>query len=188
MFKAKLIDHEKYYKLKRKQLLFLLIPSLPMWFAASFLQVPNWIILVVIVLVFLFFTLILIMVSVKNQRQVNLVFGNQLLEIDETEIRIKSKKGVLKEVFKLNEIENLLVKEEYAMPQETIKEVHEELKGNPNPNYLIVRQNNKERKLFFEIDSYYMAKQLNNLIALWVGRGYNVEKVQNSNSNTALVG
>lgn len=174
MFKAKLVENENYYKLKRKHFLLFVIPAIPMAILANFFQIPLWLTLLAgsLYVLILFF-------SFKNQKRINLVFGNKLLEIDKNEIRIKSKKGVQEEVFTLNEVDKLIVKEHYAMPSETLQEVRKEIMGNTNQNYLIIQQNQKERKLYFEFDSYYMGKQLDKLIKNWVVSGYRIEKILN---------
>ncbi len=43
MFKAKLIENEKYYTLRSKQLKLMLFFSVPMGVIVNFYQVPNWI-------------------------------------------------------------------------------------------------------------------------------------------------
>jgi len=61
------------------------------------------------------------------------------------------------------------------MPQETIKEVSEEISGKQKKNYLVVHANNQKLQFDFKIDSYYMANQLNKIIATWKTSGYNIE-------------
>lgn len=174
MFKAKLIDNDNYYKLKRKHFLLFVMPAIPMAILVSFFQIPLWLTLIAGGL----YVLILFL-SNKNQKRINLVFGNKLLEIDKDEIRIKSKKGVQQEVFKLNEVDKLIVKEHYAMPEERLEEVRKEIMGTTDQNYLIVQQYQKERKLYFEFDSYYMVNQLDKLIKSWSVNGIRIEKTQN---------
>jgi len=111
------------------------------------------------------------------KKQIKSVLGNKLIEIDENEIRIKSQKGGQEEIIKLNEVERLILKEEYSIPQESMKEVGEELIGSTKQNYLIIQQNNKNRRIDFSVDSYYMLKQLNKLIRNWESKGYRIERV-----------
>ena len=105
----------------------------------------------------------------------NSLVGKRVIELDETGIRIKSKNGGTEESFKLNIIEKIILKKEYGIPQESIKEVVDEVKGNQKKNYLILQQNNEKRKFNFEIESYYMISQLNKIIEGWSKKGYNIE-------------
>lgn len=172
MFKAKLIENENYYKLRSKQLLLILLPSIPIGFIVNFYQISIW---VTILMIGIYIVAIVLMI--RNLKQFNSHIGNKQIEIDEEEIRIKSKKGVQEETINLNEIEKIILKDDYSIPQETIKEVGKELMGNTKQNYLILHKNNTGRKLDFEIDSHYMVNQLNKIIESWNSKGFNIEKI-----------
>ena len=96
--------------------------------------------------------------------------------MDEKEIRIKTKKGKEEEIIALENVDKLILTDTYSMPQETMREVGKEMAGNTKQNYLIVQQNNNKRKLDFEIDSYFMIKQLDKIIEKWELNGYNIER------------
>jgi hypothetical protein len=172
MFKAKLIENESYYKLRSKQLLLILLPSIPFGLLVNFYKIPIWLTIVM----FGFYILAIILVS-KNQKQMNSILGNKLIEIDEEEIRIKSKTGIQQEVIRLAEIDKLILKKKYSMPQETIMEIGSEINGNAKQNYLIFQKDSKKRKLDFEIDSYFMIEQINKIIEKWEVKGYEIERV-----------
>lgn len=174
MFKAKLIENESYYKLRSKQLLLFLLPAIPLGLIISFYQIPIWI-TVIIIGIYILATVLMI----RNQKRINSVLGNKLIEIDEEEIRIRSKKGIQSETFNLSAVDKIILKSEYSMPQETLKEVGKELTGNTKKNYLILQQNNQSKRLDFEVDSYYMINQLNKIIENWKVKGYNIEKLDN---------
>ncbi len=172
MFKAKLIENDNYYKLRSKQLLLMLLPSIPIGLLVNFYQIPIWLTIVMIGLYIL-----AIILLTRNQKRMNSILGNKLIEIDEQEIRIKSKKGTQEETINLDEVEKLILKEDYSIPQETMKELGEEIIGKAKQNYLILQQNNQKRKLDFEIDSYFMIQQLNKIIENWEVKGYKIERV-----------
>jgi len=175
MFKAKLIESENYYNYRSKQLMLTLIPAVLIGVLVNAYQAPNWLIIFMIGL----YILILILMS-KNQKRINAILGNILIEIDEQEIRIKSKKGKEQEIIKLEEVEKIILKKEYGIPQETIKELREELIGKTKQNFIIVHQKEQSRKLDFEVDSYFMIQQLNKLIEIWQKKGYNIERINHS--------
>ncbi len=172
MFRAKLIENKRYYKLRVKQMslmFLLLIPGSIVLFVYK--TPPIWIAIPALVL---YIGTIILMV--RNQKKICSVAGNKLIEMDIDEIRIKSKKGI-EEKIKLNNIEKIILKDQYSMPQETMKEVGQELTGKIKQNYIIINQDNEARRFDFEFDSYYMINQLNNLIKSWQTKEYNIEKI-----------
>jgi len=177
MFKAKLIEKEDYYKLRSKQLLLMLLPSILIGLLVNFYQIPIW---VTILMIGIYIALIVLMA--KNQKQINSIFGNRMIEIDIDEIKIKSKNKAEEENIKLNKIDKIILKDEYSIAQETIKEVGQELTGNTKRNYLIIHQDGQKRQFDFEVDSYYMINQLNKLIESWKTKGYKIELVTNKTS------
>lgn len=172
MFKAKLIESKNYYKLRSKQLLFMLLPSIPLGLVLIFYLIPIWL---TMLMIGLYIAAIILMA--RNQKQMISVLGKKLIEIDRDEIRIKSIQGKEVETIKLNKVEKIILKVKYSIPQETIKEIGQELVGKVKQNYLILFQNNHERKLDFEVDSYYMINQLNSLIDTWKMQGYKIERI-----------
>jgi Ca2+/Na+ antiporter len=172
MFKAKLIESEIYYKLRNKQILLTLLSALSIGLIVNFYQIPIWITILMFVLYFLVIVLIF-----RNQKQIKSVLRNKLIEIDENEIRIKSTKGIQEEIINLSEVSKIILKNEYSLPQDTMKEIGKEIVGNIKRNYLILKINNLDRKLYFEVDSYYMINQLNKIIEIWKIKGFNMEKI-----------
>ena len=111
MFKAKLIENDNYYKLRSKQLLLMLLPSIPFGLLVNFYQIPTWLTVVVIGLYIL-----VIILLIRNQKGMNSVLGNKLIEIDEQEIRIKSKNGTEEEIVNLDDVEKIILKEPLFQP------------------------------------------------------------------------
>ena len=123
------------------------------------------------------FYIMAVILILKNQKQINSILGNKLVEIDEEEIRIKSKNGRQQEVIKLDEIDKLILNKNYSMPQETIKDLGSEISGNAKQSYIIFQKNSETRKLNFEFDSYFMIEQLKKIIKNWEDKGYIIERV-----------
>lgn len=168
-----MIENKSYHTLKGKQLLLLILPSVAIGVLVNFYQIPIWLTITMIALY-----IMAIILMVINQKRIKSIFGNKLIEIDVNEIRIKSKVGIQQEIIKLDELEKILLKEDYSIPQQTIKEFSKELTGKTKKNYLIIQKNNQKRKLDFEVDSYYMMNQLNEIIESWKANGYNIEKLK----------
>lgn len=170
MVKAKLIENKNYYTLRRKQLILTFVPSMLAGLVVIFHLIPVW---VTVLLLGLF--VVAIILTVRNLKQIHSVFGKKWIEMDREEIRIKSKKGIVEETISLHSVERIILKDEYSMPQETIKDFGNELAGNAKQNYVILHQNSQERKLDFDVDSYYMVHQLIKLIESWKMKGYSIE-------------
>ena len=170
MFKSKLIENENYYKLKNRQTLLMLLPAIPMGLLINFYKFPVWLTVIMFALY-----MALLFLLFKNGKRLNAVSDNKLIEIDESEIRIITKNGKEQEVINLAEVEKLILKEEYVMATGSVKELGEEIAGKTKQDYLILQQNKQKRQLNFEIESHYMAKQLNKIIDIWKTRGYNIE-------------
>ena len=172
MFKAKLIDGENYYSLRRKNLVFFFVTSAiggALWglgMASAY----------VIALIFTLYIAVFVYAILISKRMQSLL-GNKLIEIDEKEIRIKSKNAKADEVININSADKLVVKETYMIPGDSGKEIRRELKGEARKNYLIFRKGKLNRQFDFEIDSYYMITQLENLIQQWEAKGLSVERV-----------
>ncbi len=169
MFKAKLIENGEYYKLKNKQQLIAILLTILLGFFVNVYQLPVWLAIPIIA-----FYIAAMILMVRNRRQISAVVGNKRIEIDEEQIRIKSKKGS-DETIHLNRVERIMLKDEYVLPQRTIKDVGHELSGKSKQNFVILYQNNRARQLDFEVDSYYMINQLDKLIETWKQKGYHLE-------------
>lgn len=172
MFKAKLIENKNYYDLRTKQALLMLLPCFAIGLLVNFYQIPIWVTILMIGCYIV--TMVLI---VGNQKRMKTALGNKVIEIDIDEIRIKSKKGNEEETIDLNEVEKISLKDEYSIPQESIKELGQELTGKTKQNYVMLHKGDQKRKLDFEIDSYYMINQLNKIIATWKAKGYQIETI-----------
>ncbi len=172
MFKAGLVENKKYYNFRSKQLLVLLLAGAINGLLVNIYESPVWLTILVIGLY-----VGVLVYSVRSQRQMRLSAGDKRIEMDVDEIRIKSKDGSDKENIPLNQVDKLILKDEYSLPQETVQEVGQELAGKTKQNYLILLRDGRERRLDFEIDSQYMLRQLNKLIESWKLKGYPIDRV-----------
>ena len=98
---------------------------------------------------------------------------NRVIEIDENEIRIKSRKN-RQEVISLNNLRKIKVNANYNY-QSMIIGLEQKMQNRINQGSIIVYLKDQSQQFDFEINSFYMAKQLNRLVKTWIGKGYNVE-------------
>ncbi len=165
MVKAKLINDEKYYRLRRKQQMLLFLPTT--FIAMIYLNIENiplW--LSVIFLTYLVFVIVL---SFRNQKHIRTIFGKDKIELDTEQIKVKADKT---KIFDLTTVDKIVVKNDYCLEDGGIKSLIDKHK-----NFVGIRQG-KELKIFhFEIDSHYTVKQIGKLIKAWQDKGYALEFV-----------
>lgn len=172
MFKATLIENTNYYNLRSKQLLYLTLSSIAIAILVNLDRMPIWITIVaIIVFVVIMFT------NTKNQKAIFKV-ANKRIEISQNKIELKGTKGSLLETIEIENIDKLILKREYKLSAETMKELEEELKRNAEEQYIIFEKNNKQRRLDFVIESYYMLKQLKKLVHVWENNNLLIEYVE----------
>ena len=112
----------------------------------------------------------------QNQKLIDTMVGQQSIEIDNNAIRIKSKNGIIDKKITLEEINKIIIQNDYSLDQETLKDFKNEFTGNPKQNYIIVFGKNENRKFNFELESHYMINQLNKTIAHWIQSGLKIER------------
>ncbi len=169
MFKGNLIENKSYYKLRSKQLLFILLPSIAIGFLVNFDKMPLWITIGAIV-----FYVVVVIMTFKNHKAMQKV-ANKKIEIDQNKIVIKEANGTVIEIIEVENVNKLIVKDDYKMAQETLKDLQEEIKGNPEEHYLILESNKMQKRYDFVIESYYMAKQLKKLVQEWQNKNVLIE-------------
>jgi len=172
MFKGTLIENEEYYNLRSKQILLFMIPTISIALLANFLHMPIWIIIGAILL----FVGIMFLMT-KNQKKI-VKIANKQIEIDSKQILLKESNGNVIESIKLHVGTQIKLKDDYKMSQETIADLKEEITGNAEKHFVIVKQENSERRFDFEISSYYMQNQLKKVIQDWGNEDYLIEYVQ----------
>lgn len=171
MFKAILIEDINYYKFRGIQVLYFMLLSLPIGLLVNSYDKPIW----VTIIATLLFAAVLIFV-IRNQKEI-VKIANKKIELDKNQIRLKDSKGILLETIILKQDHTIKVNENYTMGQETMSELKEEIKGNGEQHFIVLEQNDKERRFDFQINSYYMLNQLNKVVKLWQTQDYKVEYV-----------
>ena len=122
-----------------------------------------------------FYAAVIILTS-RNQKSINTV-ENKQIEIDRDRIQIKAKDGKIIESIILESKDLIKVKTNYKMAQETMSDLKEEIKGNTEKHFLVIEKDQIERRLDFEINSYYMFKQLNKVVEQWQKDNYRIQYV-----------
>jgi len=172
MFKAKLIENQGYYNLKNKQFWLIFLPAFPIAFISNFFVHSVWVTCLAVICYITF----IIFIS-KNKILLDSFINKHIIEIDKKEIRIKTQKGNTQETYKIADLEKIVLQKEYAIPQETMKDIAAEFSGNTRKNFIIIQQENKNHQFDFEIDSHYMIKQLDKIKKVWNQNGLKLEEI-----------
>ena len=135
MFKASLIEDPEYYRLRRKLLLIVVPSSIGIGLLGNFAEMP------IIWLVFILLGVLGIMLyQFRIHKGISLIAKNRKIEIDQNRICIRSKDGIIEEQFLLNEIDQVVVKEDYTLPGDDLKKEWQVIKGNPSKNFLLLKK------------------------------------------------
>lgn len=168
MFKGALIENNRYYHLRREQVLLMIIPGIFAGLLINFRIFPIWI-TVILFGIYIYLNI----KTFKNQKEMSSMTAKRTIEIDDIEIRIIPKDGTTKEIINLGKIEKISIK--YPSVEASMKELKEEIKGKSKKNFLVITQNNIKRQLEFEISSSYMLVQLTKAIEKWKTKNYPLE-------------
>lgn len=168
--KAKLIEDQKYYLLRSKKFWMMFLPAIPVSIIFNLFEASLWVISGFVVLY-----IGLIIYDYLNQKRMRKYSENKMVEMDAEEIRITTKKGEVVEAVHLSKLEKIILKDDYSMPMENLKDIGQELTGNYKQNYVMLQRGGQQKRWDFEVDSYYMFNQLKKLIGEWEMRGFWVE-------------
>ena len=78
----------------------------------------------------------------------------------------------------MDKLAEIMVMEEYKLPQENLKEIVEEIFGKYRINFIKFVYQDKIVQVNFEIDSNYMLKRLNEVISNWSKSGVKLNKIK----------
>lgn len=172
MFKAKLITDPAYYALRRRQLLLFFLIVIPIGLLGNFFDLPGWVSGIAMTAYAL-----VAWVIWRNQRKIKGISGHKRIEMDQETIRILNANGETLDLINLNTVDAIEVKEAYRMPQETLKDMADEMGGYPQRHYIRIEQDGESRQLDFEVDTYYMLKQLEKVVTAWTHAGYKLVRL-----------
>lgn len=173
MFKAKIIEGDDYYKLKADQLFLSILPALPM---AAILHFCDLSIMQGVIAITTY--IVCILAIQKNKRLTDALIGKRRIEIDQNQIRIKTKKGQLEETIEVNDLREIGVLENYFLSAEASNEFTVDLDEEIKKNYIEINRNGIKRRFDFELDSHYMIVQLTKVIEAWKAQGKTVKIVK----------
>ena len=175
-FKAKVIENDQYYRLKRNIGIITLL-LIPLYSVLPNAALPSNMWLFLIGMMGLAFLMYYQFVWQKNM--LGLV-NQRKIEITPDDISIIDKKGN-KQVYSVKNADSIIVKESFKMPDENFKDIYKDLNGQPIKNYIVYKDGNGDQRFEFTIDSYYMIEQMKKLIQGWQLNGINVKTTSQTN-------
>jgi hypothetical protein len=169
MFKAKVIEGREFYKAHSRQgqifLITLPVAGIISYALGNFDNLWNT--------ANIAFT-IAALINIPNLLKVRKLYGVRTIEINENEISIRSKKGENDETFDLHKVKSITLKDNYIISQLSFVDSLKAIAGNPTETYLILSYPDHDRRIDFDIDSYYLLKKLNDIIKIWEKKGYKI--------------
>lgn len=172
MFKAKLIESSDFYTYRKRRLVYILLPELPLAVFINFYQVPVWATVLAIVVYIGLFILI-----IKNSKKFKALSENRQIELDGNILRVKSNKNHSTIEINLDEAEKIGISKGYGIPEESLKDIANEISGHAKKNFIEISKGPQKQKFEFIIESYYMLGQFENLIQSWTKKGYTIERI-----------
>lgn len=172
MVKVKLIENDSYFQLRKKQLIILFLASIPPLLVLNLHGPAVW-----IFAAFAIYILGLYFIG-KNQKRISEVFGNRTMEMDDSEIRLTSKKRNQYESMVLDGKEVIILDKDFTNQESAFSEKSINIDGKALAHSITIRKGGFERKLQFELDSHYMASQLKKVIEAWKSKGYQIVQPQ----------
>jgi len=144
MFKAPLIESLTYYQLRRRQLIISLLALIPMGLLMELFEWPVWLgILLGIVY------LLAIILMFKDQKRIKEASEKNIIEIGADFITIQSKNSDHKTRINLDNVDEIIVKKEYGLPEESLKDIAGELTGKHKKNFITLKQEDQKHTFEF---------------------------------------
>lgn len=172
MVQLKLIENDGFYASRRKHRLFRMLAFILMGISVNSFKMP-WYWIFLLFGVFLFTEII----SYKNMKKMLALSENKMLSLDETELRIVSKKGELFQQFPLKNYHEIGLSENLRMHEEKLSDVVKDLEGHPQKSFIVLKSGKESKQFDFLFDSYYKIDQLTKLIASWEHNGMKISRI-----------
>jgi len=174
MFKAKLVDPNKYSFFKSKQIIIILVIAIIAGLTANMLF--SHILLYSLCLIFLCFAVSIWFIIKKRFEPIGALSYNGTIEINDDVINILTKPAGEPEIIDVNLTDLIIVNNPAPEIEDSFRGMlNTILRKTPVP-YLIVQQNNQQRAFHFEMNSNYMYTKLNQIIDSWIKIGYCVKR------------
>ena len=172
MFKAKLIEDREYYSRRKIKVIFYFLPAIPAAFIINYYGFSIWVTILAIVTY-----VTIIVIGLRNQNRLTALSKEREMELDDSALRVKSKGKLPSIDIQLNTIDKITIPKGYGMPEESMKDIANEMSGNAKKNFVIISSSNQTQRFDFIIESYYMLKQFESTIESWVKKGYTIERI-----------
>ena len=162
MFTGDIITDQQFYTFRRKEVLFLLFPSI-LLVAVQVFSENLYLTLGLALIVFL-----LLYFSIQNRKQLKQSKSNLQLCITTDQIEIRTEDKEVKKWYKMDEIEQISLESEFSFPDETIKDL---VQNKLYRNVLRFTHKSEPVEIDFLFDSYYQMEQLKKLRLHWEKSG-----------------
>lgn len=173
MFTAKLIETKQYYTYYRKLMLTTMLPGSLYIFIILALEVNLYWLFIPVV-----FYILLVVYMKRISKTVEKLSNKRKIEITYDQISILGSKGEPLQHFISSELSGIVMKKEYCIPMNSLKEIHQAFLGKSAlKNYIGIHQNGEYQQFEFILESYYMIEELKKLRSHWEESGIPIELI-----------
>lgn len=174
MFKAKLIENPRYYKLIRYQLLFFILIFIPYTVIIEYLGVSErW----SLVLLIMFLPILGGLIYIFFTKPFNRCISRKILEIEDYHIRIVNFNGLDITEWDVNEADTIVTSKDYYLPNDEHISWLNKVRRPPHHNFLEIKKGKQKSRFEFHLDSHYMALQIKKAVDNWVAKGIPVKRI-----------
>lgn len=172
MVQLKYVENDNFYANRRKHRIFRMLALPFLGVIVIILKIPIWWAISLFAL-FLFFEI----KSYQSMKKMLALSENKMLTLDETELRIVSKKGELFQQFSLKNYHEIGFSENLRMHEENLSDIVNDLEGHPQKSFIVLKSKNETKQFDFLFDSYYKINQLTKLIDNWEHQGKQIIRI-----------
>lgn len=171
MFKASIIESESYFRKRRVVMLISIALQIVVVTVFSFSNLgilPR--------MMFLLLMFFILYFDIRLRRKLASLVGNRRLILELGEIRIEDKQQNVLNALNPDNVDKIIVHTNFKIYQSSFKDIWSELKGNVNVNLIEYHGTESVHSIYFDMDSYYMIRQLEKILKYWTTQGINVEQ------------
>lgn len=174
MFKARLIENSRYYKLIRYQWVIFIFLLFPYNTIFKYIGVPDrWI----LPLLISFSMVISGLIYLLYQRPLNRSVSKKSLVIEKNQIRIIGGEDQNVPMWNVDEADAIITSRTYYMPNDERIFWLDKIRRPRHHNFLEIRKGDQQFRLEFHLDSHYMGVQITKIIDHWLVKGIPVNRI-----------
>ncbi len=172
-FKAKLIEHKRFYTYRRNYMLLQIATLFLFGLTIQIFELPTWLSIVLLIVYVL-----VVAIGYYYLRRIQKLTDRHTIAMDTDSIKILAKSGDVSEHLDLSKIEGITYSAQYLENNVSVRDSWQEMTGTQQRNYLSIRLGGETHSYDFVPESSYMLVQLEKLMEHFRANGVAVQDEQ----------